>query len=54
MELNDFPIDKQELSVRMLSKRPFEEVVLIEDKSKDCLVEIDWFCDEENWHLFEY
>jgi hypothetical protein len=54
MELNDFPIDKQELLVSIASKKPVEEVVLIEDKSNDNLVEVDTFCDEENWHLFEY
>jgi hypothetical protein len=53
MELHEFPVDRQELAVRMTSNRSIKEVVLAEDKSKDNLVDIDRFYDEGTWHLFE-
>lgn len=34
LELNDFPIDLQELSIKLTSKKSVKEVILVENKSE--------------------
>lgn len=54
LELYDFPIDMQEISVRISSNRDCSEVLLVEDESKINVVNMDKFCDGQQWELFEF
>jgi hypothetical protein len=54
LELNEFPTDKQELSVTVTSAKPIDQVLLVEDMSKDNLINKARFCDESSWDLFEF
>jgi hypothetical protein len=54
MELHEFPTDRQELSVKISSLKPVNEVVILEDMTKDNIINIDRFCDENSWDLFEF
>jgi hypothetical protein len=54
IELNDFPIDRQEISVALASHKSVHEVMLVEDKSKDNLINHDRFYEQGVWHMFPY
>ncbi len=54
MEIFDFPIDKQELSIIMTSRLSSDQVVLVEDKAKPCLINTDRFCDGQVWRVFDF
>jgi hypothetical protein len=54
LELNEFPTDKQELSVTVSSARPIDQVLLVQDMSKDNLINTDRFYDDSSWDLFQF
>ena len=54
LELYDFPIDMQEISIRISSYKDKKEVMLVEDESKINVVNLEKFCDGQQWHLFEF
>lgn len=54
LELNDFPIDTQELSVTLSSNKSVDEVELVEDKSKINIVNTERFYDQQQWNLFSF
>ncbi|CAF0865229.1 unnamed protein product [Brachionus calyciflorus] len=53
LELNDFPIDLQELSIKLTSKKSVDEVILVECKSEKSGVNIECFADQQQWDLFD-
>ncbi|CAF0736813.1 unnamed protein product [Brachionus calyciflorus] len=54
LELNDFPLDLQEISVRLSSKKSINEVLLIENRQEPSTVDINSFCDGQQYELFEH
>lgn len=54
LELNDFPLDLQEISVRLSSKKSINEVVLIENRQEPSTVDINNFCDGQQYELFAH
>ena len=54
LELNDFPIDLQELSVTLSSNKSTEEVLLLEDKTKENFVNTSRFYDQQQWDLYGF
>jgi hypothetical protein len=54
LELNDFPVDLQELSVTLSSNKPSTEVEMLEDMSKENFVNTVRFYDQQQWELFGF
>jgi hypothetical protein len=54
MEIFDFPIDMQELSITMTSRLSTDQVVLLEDRAKPCQINPDRFCDGQVWYAFDF
>jgi hypothetical protein len=54
LELYDFPMDMQELSVTLTSKLSFSEVDLVESKEEACSINTSEFLDQQEWDLFEH
>jgi hypothetical protein len=54
LELYDFPIDMQEISVRISSNKSKDDVILVEDDAKINVVNMTKFYDGQQWELFEF
>ena len=54
LELYDFPMDTQELSITLTSKRSVDEVEIVENKREACSINTEDFLDQQEWDLFEH
>jgi hypothetical protein len=54
LELNDFPVDLQELSITVSSNKSTDDVEIVEDMSKENFVNTDRFYDQQQWKLFSF
>ena len=54
LELNDFPMDLQELSIRISSKLSINEVTLSENTKRLCTVEKEGLLVQQEWDQFDY
>ena len=54
LELYDFPMDLQEISIKITSKRSLKEVIVLENQNNMCTVNKDGFLVQQEWDLFEY
>ena len=54
LELYDFPMDIQEISITLTSKRSTDEVELIENRRDACSINIEDFLDQQEWDLFDF
>ena len=52
LELYDFPMDIQELSITLTSKRSANDVHIIENKKDLCSINTEDFLDQQEWDLF--
>ncbi len=52
LELYDFPMDMQELSITLTSKKNIKEVEIIENKKDPCSINTEDFLDQQEWDLF--
>ena len=52
LELYDFPMDTQELSVTLTSKRNAKEVEFVENDKDPCSINTEDFLDQQEWDLF--
>ncbi|XP_064653033.1 cys-loop ligand-gated ion channel-like isoform X2 [Lineus longissimus] len=54
LELKDFPLDVQELTLQIVSKRSNDEVELIEDRYRISAVNTTNFLDQDEWTLYKH
>ncbi|CAH8490440.1 unnamed protein product [Schistosoma rodhaini] len=54
LELNDFPLDVQDLTITLTSERPESEVELIPDKYEPCRINLQTLVDQQEWRLHEH
>lgn len=54
LELYDFPMDMQEISITLTSKRSTEEIDLVENKKEPCSINTADFLDQQEWDLFDH
>lgn len=54
LELYDFPIDLQEISIKLSSKKSSDEVELVDNHLESCDVCTSGFLDQQQWDLFEH
>ncbi|CAH8487703.1 unnamed protein product [Schistosoma margrebowiei] len=54
LELNDFPLDVQDLTITLTSERPESEVELIPDKHEPCRINLQTLVDQQEWRLHEH
>ena len=54
LELYNFPMDTQELSITLTSKRSIDEVNIVENKREMCSINTEDFLDQQEWDLFEH
>ncbi|RNA16276.1 gamma aminobutyric acid receptor subunit [Brachionus plicatilis] len=54
LELNDFPVDLQELSIKLTSKKSVNEVILVENRTENSGVNKENFADQQQWELFDF
>ena len=54
LELNDFPLDVQELTVQVSTSRSEQEVVLVQDNYRMSTVNTDGFLDQDEFELFPH
>jgi hypothetical protein len=54
LELFDFPIDLQEISIKLSSKKSIDEVLLLENEQEKCYVNHENFMDQQQYNLFEH
>lgn len=54
LELYDFPMDIQEISITLTSKRSVDEVALVENRREPCSINIEDFLDQQEWDLFDF
>ncbi|KAH8850228.1 Cys-loop ligand-gated ion channel [Schistosoma japonicum] len=54
LELNDFPLDVQDLTITLTSERPESEVELIPDKNEPCRINLQSLVDQQEWRLHEH
>ncbi len=54
LELYDFPVDLQELSITISSNKSADEVEIVEDMSKENFVNTSRFYDQQQWELFDF
>ncbi len=54
LELYDFPMDMQELTVTLTSKLSISEVELVENEEEACRINTAEFLDQQEWDLFEH
>nr|VZI29819.1 unnamed protein product [Spirometra erinaceieuropaei] len=54
LELNDFPLDVQDLTITVTSERPDTEVDLIPDNSEMSAINNQTFVDQQEWKLHEH
>lgn len=52
LELYDFPMDTQELSITLTSKRNSREIEFVENEKDPCSVNTEDFLDQQEWDLF--
>lgn len=52
LELYDFPMDMQELSITLTSKRSVNEVIICENLKDSCSINTEDFLDQQEWDLF--
>jgi hypothetical protein len=52
LELYDFPMDMQELSITLTSKRSVSEVIICENEKDSCSINTEDFLDQQEWDLF--
>ena len=54
LELNDFPMDMQELSIGLASKKSVDEVELVENKADSGTISGEYFTDLQEWDLSDH
>lgn len=54
LELYDFPMDTQELSITLTSKRKSNEIEFIENLKDGCSINTEDFLDQQEWDLFSH
>ncbi|KAM7538104.1 hypothetical protein Aperf_G00000061959 [Anoplocephala perfoliata] len=54
LELNDFPLDVQALTITLSSERPDTEVDLVPDNTDLCGINLQTFVDQQEWRLHEH
>lgn len=54
LELYDFPMDMQELSITLTSKRNMNEIEIVENQSDPCSINTADFLDQQEWDLFNH
>lgn len=54
LELNDFPLDVQDLTVTITSERPDTEIDIIPDENEMSAINIQTFVDQQEWKLHEH
>ncbi|CAH8444194.1 unnamed protein product [Dicrocoelium dendriticum] len=54
LELNDFPLDVQDLTITLTSERPDSEVVLVPDRTELCGINLQTLVDQQEWKLHEH
>ncbi|CAH1801807.1 unnamed protein product [Owenia fusiformis] len=54
LELKDFPVDVQELTLQVSTERSEVEVELMEDKKELSSINVDTFMDQQEWNVYEH
>ncbi|KAF5406375.1 hypothetical protein PHET_00094 [Paragonimus heterotremus] len=54
LELNDFPLDVQDLTITLTSERPDSEVILVPDRNELCGINLQTLIDQQEWKLHEH
>lgn len=54
LELYDFPMDTQELSITLTSKRKSSEIEFVENLKDGCSINTEDFLDQQEWDLFSH
>ncbi|CAH8452912.1 unnamed protein product [Heterobilharzia americana] len=54
LELNDFPLDVQDLTITVTTERPDTEVDIIPDQVEMSAINIQTFVDQQEWKLHEH
>lgn len=54
LELNDFPLDVQDLTITLSSERPDTEVELVPDSTDLCGINLQTLVDQQEWRLHEH
>lgn len=54
LELHDFPVDLQEISIKLGSKKSTDECVLVENEKEKSYVNYENFMDKQQYDLFEH
>ncbi|KAF7262494.1 hypothetical protein EG68_00250 [Paragonimus skrjabini miyazakii] len=54
LELNDFPLDVQDLTITLTSERPDSEVILVPDRTELCGINLQTLIDQQEWKLHEH
>lgn len=54
LELYDFPMDIQEISITLTSRRSVAEVELVENRKDPSSINIEDFLDQQEWDLFDF
>ncbi|KAF8571680.1 hypothetical protein P879_00055 [Paragonimus westermani] len=54
LELNDFPLDVQDLTITLTSERPDSEVILVPDRNELCGINLQTLVDQQEWKLHEH
>ncbi len=54
LELYDFPMDIQEISITITSKRSIDEVQFVENKKDASSINTEDFLDQQEWDLFDF
>lgn len=54
LELYDFPMDTQELSITLTSKRNSGEIEFVENQKDGCSINTEDFLDQQEWDLFSH
>lgn len=54
LEIHNFPIDQQELSVKLSTKKSTDQILIVENKSNRSYLINESFADQQQWDLFEH
>jgi hypothetical protein len=54
LELYDFPMDIQEISITLTSKLSLEQVELVENRRDACSINTEDFLDQQEWDLYTH
>ncbi len=54
LELYEFPMDVQEVSITLASKLKIDEVELVENKREACFISTEDFLDCQEWNIYEH